>query len=234
MKYETIEELTKALSLQRSVAEKVQNELGRIIMNGRSSFILDASGNPSESSLARVDQEVQGLLEKYLQAPSLLESAALSDLAENSFQGGSFAVAIILGASILSPLAQMVPVLAGASKPLFQFILSEASSPEGTNLKSLQEQSLKNIALKAVDQQTGAEILDAKAHYAVESQVSALVELALEMNLHNKYILKNEDTFTITPLGTRVLAHMVALDSWMKDISEAQATLRNMDTHKLV
>lgn len=228
MKYETIEELRKALSEQKKAAEKVQAELSGII--NRANFILGPDGAPTQESMLRIDNQITGLLNRYLQAPSLLEQDALHNLSENSTPGASFSVAILLGASVFSPLSQMVPMMANTVKPLFQYILTRMSDEGGASAADLMEESIKSINVRASDQTTGAQILDPERQFAVAEQVSALVGIALDMSIHQKFSTAEEGVSTITPLGSRVLAHMVALDTWMKDISEAQKILRESNT----
>jgi hypothetical protein len=179
-----------------------------------------------------LEDQIKLLANKYLVSPSLLEASQLHGLGENSIQGASFSVMVILSLSILNPLAQAYPVLGKVTMLAFVDTLSQISE-EGRTLNYLFENLRPKLNIRAKDGATGVDVLNAEEDYNIQAYIKEFLGMMLFMSANSGYLdlPETEDGLvTLTETGSRLVAHMTSVQQWMNDVNEAMVRLKPVES----
>jgi hypothetical protein len=227
-KFETVEELQKTLSLQKSSVERAIDDLDKI--RRAHPPLLGLDGNPMPESIKVIEDHIRVLIDKYLQAPTVIEAQQpqLKGLVENSIQGASFSVMLLMNLTILQPLAHTFPILGKVTVLALADTLSQLSE-EGKSVAILYDNLRPKLNIEAKDEKSGVKILNVEEKFDVTGYVKNFLATMLMMSASAGYLdLPEEENglITLTPNGQRLLAHFTSVQHWMNSVQEASVALK--------
>ena len=212
-----VEDLRKLLFLQKSIGQRVKNELTTIYNDG---LIASAS---DDSTLEAIIEAGRVLLERYAKYPTLSEFEAIPSLAHGTKWGATFGVGIIVGELVLRQAQIRHPALVSTIRPLYMLLLGEFVDPQSTYLI---EPLLKAISIKVK-----ADMDEEAQREALKDTIQQLVKTFIIFSVRYG-IIKGGDGdggFRITPNGKRVFMHMIDSERVIKDIVEFHKKLQEQN-----
>ncbi len=198
------EDLKKILFIQKTVTEQAKNEMLAVATDG----IQDP-----KTAKAFIAEE-RKLLEKYANYPTLTEFAESPDLTNGAKWGATFGVTILVGGLIIKEVETRLPHMKPVLRHMVMLLLKELHKPEHRYLIEPLENNLKmNSKSMAQGQQS-----------AVKRQiVMELADVIIGVGARYGLMTKKDGTVMITPVGRRVLFHMVDAQRFIDEMSKAHA-----------
>lgn len=196
------EDLKKILFIQKTVTEQAKNEMLAVATDG----IQDP-----KTAKAFIAEE-RKLLEKYANYPTLTEFADSPDLTNGAKWGATFGVTILVGGLIIKEVETRLPHMKPVLRHMVMLLLKELHKPEHRYLIEPLEQNLKINSKSMAEGQRSA----------VKRQiVMELADVIIGVGSRYGLMTKKDGTVMITPVGRRVLFHMVDAQRFIDEMSKA-------------
>jgi hypothetical protein len=208
-----IDELKKILFIQKSVTQTAVNEMTELL-----------SDEGEMRSAKIVNDAERMLIDKYASYPTLSEFAVSPNLANASKWGATFGVAVLVGSLILEEIKEMQPHFEPVLRHMFVLLLKEMAQPQHAYLIEPLEKAL-IVKMKAED---GGEITEEERKAFVRRIVTQLTEAIVIVGIEYGIIQTKTDGFTITPLGRRVLLHMLDAQRFVDEMTEAHKRFQSV------
>ena len=163
------------------------------------------------------------LLTKYANYPSLSEFSARPELTNASKWGATFGVTLLVGELIIEQVKHLHPEFGTVMRQLLILLLSELEHPQHDYLVEPLE---KAIHLKLTNPD-GTEIPEEKRAQQIRSIMKKLVESIAIVGTGYGIIETEEEGLSITPLGKRVLLHLMDASEFVEDMTKAHANFQS-------
>ena len=208
----------KVLFLQKTITTQAKNEL--LAVAGDRSIEPDV--DPLKEAKRFVLEETK-VLEKYAKHPTLTEFQLMPNSYDGYKWGATFGVTLLVGELIFEQLKGAHPHFGPIARRLFVLFLEELDNPQHEYLIEPLEKHLRY----KVTSDTGASISAAKQKAFVRELVNQFAETMVIL-CHSYGLVKvKKGGVLITPLGKRVLLHLVDASKWIEDMTVAHTKFQN-------
>lgn len=209
----TLDELKKVLFLQKTITSQAKNELLAVAS--------DKVFNPEnlEEGAELFIEKERVLLKKYANYPTFSEFSASPAIYNGYKWGATFGVTLLVGELIFEQLKSSHPHFGAVIRPLFVLLLSELENPQHEYLIEPLE---KHLRFK-VTNESGAPVPMAKQKTYVRDLVNQLADTMVALCDSYGLVKVKKGGVTITPLGKRVLLHLVDASKFVEDMTKAHA-----------
>jgi len=194
MQIRSVEELKKVLFIQKNVTQQAMAEMVALMQDG-----VAAPRRPEDFF-----DDARKLLEKYASYPTLAEFADDPQLMNLTKWGATFGVSALVGGMILEQVGRVMPRFAPVMRQMFVILLSEMAKPQHAYLVEALEK-----ALRVTPTEAGAGMTAEDARVLIRSYAQHLAEAFVAVSVYFGLIRTAKDGIAITPVGRRVLLHMV-------------------------
>jgi hypothetical protein len=217
----TVEELNRALLLQRTTAHKITQEIDDLIKG-----IATQENQDDDEYLASMLMEREGeLLRKYAALPTLIEyerSPHLKDVMESA---GTFAVTTIIGEVILANVRSLSDAFVRAHRALLLVVLNEISKPVSED-GDLVDTILRSMKFEFDERsQSMSEAQRTKGLRSAVAPVAEAIVLVLQQYRMIE-VPEGAQGYVITPHGQRVLLHLFAAQTFVEAVTRAHGALQ--------
>ncbi len=210
VKLTTLEDLKKLLSLQKTITSQAKNEL------------LAAINNLHVDQVKTIDQvkafmeEEKKILVKYAKYPTLTEYQLVPSNYSGSKWGATFGVTLLVGELIFTQLKEAHPHFGHVTKSLFIILMNELEHPQHEYLIEALEKSLK---VKVTTE--GSELTAKKSKEYVRGIINDFVDTTVALCEAYDIIKVKKGGVVITPLGKRILLHLMDANKFVEEMTEA-------------
>ena len=205
-----LDDLKKVLFLQKTIITQAKNELMSVISGTDPSLIGEAK--------KFLDQE-KAILDKYAKYPTLTEFQLMPSSFDGYKWGATFGVTLLVGELIFEQLKSSHPHFGGVIRPLFVLLLSELEDPQHEYLIEPLE---KHLRFKITTENGEAVPLKKQKAY-VRDLVSQLADTMVALCESYGIVKVKKGGVAITPLGKRVLLHLLDASKFVEDMTTAHA-----------
>jgi len=231
---QTIEDLNKVLFIQKVITRRAKDELYAIIKDA------DMTAPFEDKEVDNLMKREGELLQKYANYPTMSEFNAMPNLAAGTKWGATFGLALLVNELVLEQVKRVGPegtpvipeVFAPVLRPMYMILLAELDNPTHNYLIEPLEKALQ-ITLTT---KTGAEVPPAERDAFVHRMVTNLVEAMLHVSSVHKIVVYHDEGgtsgYAITPLGKRVLLHLMDVQQVIALMHEAYIRLRDSNAVK--
>jgi len=210
-----LDELKKVLFLQKTIITQAKNEL----LATAGDFVEDAiRENPIKEGKLFIERE-KVLLKKYVDYPTLSEFVAVPSMYDGYKWGATFGVTLLVGELIFEHLRSSYPHFSPVIRQLFVLFLSELDNPQHEYLIDPLERHLRF----RVTDETGGAVPVEKQKAFVRDLVNQLVEAMVALCESYGIVKVKKGGVAITPVGKRVLLHLVDASKFVEDMTKAHA-----------
>ena len=203
----TVEDLKKVLFVQRMITRQAKEELLAV-----ASDVELIQAEDSDKKAVAFMAEERKLLEKYANGPTLTEFNLIPNLAGGTHFGATFGTTLLVGELIL----EQVKVLQGEFEPLlrrlYMILLMELDRPQHRYLVEPLEKALKFKVNRPDGAPVPLEEQEAHAKRLVYRLVETFLVISTEYGIVETQTSKG---FIITPLGRRVLLHLLDAEKFI-------------------
>jgi hypothetical protein len=210
----TVEDLKKVLSVQRMITCQAKRELLAVASDAE---LLQDPTNLDKKAAAFMAEE-RLLLEKYANNPTLTEFNLIPNLAGGTHFGATFGVTLLVGELILEQVKSMAPKFESVLRRLFLVLLMELDSPKHSYLVEPLEKALTFKITKPDGSPVPPEERQSYVKRMVHNLAESFILVSVEYGLVEA---KATDGFSITPLGKRVLLHLLDADKFVDLLVDA-------------
>lgn len=159
------------------------------------------------------------LLEKYANYPTLTEFKVMPHLHDGAKWGATFGVTLLVGELVFEKVKQLHPHFAPVIRQMFVVLLSELENPSPEN-ETLLDPLEKALRFK-VTTEDGGEVAEDRQRAFIRNLVHGLVESFVIVGVEYGIILAQEAGYSITPLGKRVLLHLLDAAKFIDEMTKA-------------
>jgi hypothetical protein len=209
-----LDDLKKVLFLQKTITAQAKNELLAVI----SSKPFDPGGNVLEQAQVFMEEEKK-LLTKYAQYPTLTEYQLLPNSYDGFKWGATFGVTLLVGEFIFEQLKMAHPHFTPVVRQLFVLFLSELDNPQHEYLIDPLEKSVKLFKIT----EEGKEVSPEKQKVIKRNLVNQFVETTVTLSEGYGIVKVKKGGVVITPLGKRLLLHLVDAAKFIEDMTQAHS-----------
>jgi len=207
-----LDDLKKVLFLQKTIITRAKNELMAVISD--SSLEEDPL-----SSANRFLAEEKKLLEKYAKYPTLTEFQLMPNSYDGYKWGATFGVTLLIGELIFEHLRSAHQHFGPAIRQLFVLLLSELDHPQHEYLIEPLE---KHLRFRVTDE-AGEAVSEERQKAFVRDFVNQLANTMVALCEGYGLVKVRKGGVSITPLGKRVLLHLVDASKFVEDMTKAHA-----------
>jgi hypothetical protein len=201
-----MDELKKILFIQRTVTNRAKSEM--IALMG------DGEVNPAEFFA-----DAKRLLEKYALYPTLTEARDNPALTNVMKWGATFGVTALTGGLILEEVKHMQPHFESVLRQMFVLLLTEMAQPQHKYLVEPLEKAMKIRVTTDGNKDVSPEQAASFIRQVVQDLVQAYVIVGVQYGI----VTAKDAHISITPLGRRVLLHMVDGDRFVTEMGRVHA-----------
>jgi hypothetical protein len=210
-----LEELKKVLFLQKTIITQAKNEL----LATAGDFVEDEiQDNPIKEGKLFMERE-KALLKKYVDYPTLSEFVATPSMYDGYKWGATFGVTLLVGELIFEQLKSAHPHFSPVIRQLFVLFLTELEHPQHEYLIEPLE---KHLRFKITDETGGAVPADRQKAF-VRDLVNQLADTIVALGESYGLIKVKKGGVAITPVGKRVLLHLLDASKFVEDMTKAHA-----------
>lgn len=214
-----LDELKKLLFLQKTITSRAKNEL--LAVAGDKT--IEPEGDLEEQAEYFIGEESK-LLEKYSKYPTFSEFAVSPALYDGIKWGATFGVTLLVGELIFEQLriahSHFTPVI----RQLFTLLLSELDHPQHAYLIEPLE---KHLRFK-VTTEGGEEVSQQQQQVFVRGLVNKFVETTVALSESYGIVEVKEGGVVITPIGKRVLLHLLDASKFVEEMTKAHAKFQSI------
>jgi hypothetical protein len=198
----TPQELQKVLFIQQSVTQAAKNEMLALVIDAREpqKFLRDA----------------KVLLKKYAEYPTLTEFAASPKLTNVYKWGATFGVTAVVGAFIIEECKTLHPKAAPALRRMLLLLLKELDQPRHKDFIAFLWGELRMGFAKASIPET------VQMHRDLSNALESMVAMGAALGL----MTRNGNKTSLTPVGKRILMHLVDTARFIDEMTKAHAKLQ--------
>jgi hypothetical protein len=218
----SLDDLKKVLFLQKSITTKAKNELVAVAGDGS----LEPDADPSVEA-ARFLAEERKILEKYAKYPTLTEFQLMPNSYDGYKWGATFGVTLLVGELIFEQLKTSHPHFGPVIRQLVVLFLSELDHPQHEYLIEPLEKHLRY----KVTSELGTEVPEAQQKAFVRDLVNQFADTLVALCDSYGIVKVKKGGVVITPLGKRVLLHLIDAAKWVEDMTTAHAKFQNSKPH---
>jgi hypothetical protein len=212
----SVEDMNRVLFLQRTITQRTRNEM----MQAANSVI---NGLQDEMTALKVMEVGISLIKKYAENPTLTEFVLQPNMADGARWGATFGVAILVSDLIVEHAKIALPHFAPVMRDVLITILKELENPKCIDLV---EPVQKALRMSVKNEDGGALSNEEREHY-VHILVHDLVETLTALS--ERYgLMVCTDSIKITPVGGRVLLHLLDAVLFVEEVSNAHKTLQKV------
>jgi hypothetical protein len=208
-----LDDLKKVLFLQKTIITQAKNELMAVISDSSLE-----EGDPL-SSANRFLVEEKKILEKYAKYPTLTEFQLMPNSYDGYKWGATFGVTLLVGELIFEQLKSAHPHFSPVIRQLFVLFLTELEHPQHEYLIEPLE---KHLRFKITDETGGAVPADRQKAF-VRDLVNQLADTIVALGESYGLIKVKKGGVAITPVGKRVLLHLLDASKFVEDMTKAHA-----------
>jgi hypothetical protein len=208
----SLDDLKKVLFLQKTITTRAKNELLAVAGDG----VLEPGADLLEEA-NRFLVEEKKILDKYAKYPTLTEFQLMPNSYDGYKWGATFGVTLLVGELIFEQLKSSHPHFGPVIRHLFVLFLSELDHPQHEYLIEPLEKHLRY----KVTSELGDEIPVDKQKAYVRDLVSQLTDTMVALCESYGIVKAKKGGIVITPLGKRVLLHLVDAAKWVEDMTTA-------------
>jgi len=219
----TLEDLNKILFIQKIITRRAKDELFAIIKDADMTNPLD------DTKINEFMDKESSLLAKYAKYPTMTEYNLMPNLAAGTKWGATFGVTLLVQDLILEHVKikgqeSFYPVF----RPMYMILLAELDNPTHNYLVEPLEKAL-HITLT---QRSGEAVPGKDQAIFIRKMVSQFVEMMLHVSMMHNLVEFRQDSdssagYAITPLGKRILLHLMDAHKVVHLMSEAYQRLRD-------
>jgi hypothetical protein len=214
----TVEDLKKVLFMQRLVTGQAKKELLAVASDA------ELAADPiSEKKATAFMTEERKILEKYANNPTLTEFNLIPNLRGGTKWGATFGVTLLVGELILEQVKAMQGVFEPVMRRMFLILLMEMDKPQHGYLVEPLEKAMKIRVTKPDGGPVPFEEQEAYRKRLVHRLVESFIIVGIEYGLFES----NTDGFSMTPLGKRVLLHLLDAEKFVSLLLEAHQKFQN-------
>jgi len=213
-----LDELKKVLFLQKTITSQAKNELLAVA----SDKMLNPD-NLEEGAELFIEKE-KVLLQKYVNYPTFSEFAASPAMYDGYKWGATFGVTLLVGELIFEQLRISHPHFGPVIRQLFILLLSELDHPQHAYLIEPLE---KHLRFK-VTTEGGEEVSQQQQHAFVRDLVNKFVETTVAVSDGYGIVEARPGGVAITPLGKRVLLHLVDASKFVEEMTKAHTKFQSI------
>ena len=210
---ESVDDLKRVLFMQKTIAQTVRREM-KELMSTKELMEGKVTG-PEE--VKRVISAQAKLLGKYASYPTLSEFAFHPDLAGASKWGATFGVAIMTRILVVDQVKAMLPQFSAVARNMYRIILQELDNPTHEYLIEPLEKALK----VSVTTEDGGVAPVEESKEMTRKLIYQLAEACIVVSMQYGLVGGQPGGFVITPLGRRVLLHLIDADVFLDQLTEA-------------
>jgi hypothetical protein len=207
------DELKKVLFLQKTITAQAKNELLAAISITR----FDPNQDALEQA-RRFMAEEKKVLTKYAKYPTLTEYHFSPNCYDGSKWGATFGVTLLVGELIFEQLKSAHPPFSNISRQLFLLLMNELDNPQHEYLI----EPLEN-ALRFKVTSNGTKVTKDKQKQFARGLINQFVDTAITLCSGYGLIKAKKGGVAITPLGKRVLLHLVDASKFIEDMTAAHS-----------
>lgn len=214
-----VDDLKKVLFLQKTITSRAKNEL--LAVAGDKS--LEPDGDLEEQAEYFIEEEGK-LLDRYAKYPTLTEFQLMPHLYDGTKGGATFGVTLLVGELIFEQLRISHPHFGPVIRQLFILLLSELDHPQHAYLIEPLE---KHLRFK-VTTEGGEEVSQQQQHAFVRDLVNKFVETTVAVSDGYGIVEARPGGVAITPLGKRVLLHLVDASKFVEEMTKAHTKFQSI------
>jgi hypothetical protein len=216
----TVEDLHRAIQLQRTVSRNVTQEIDELIKG----VSTEENQHDDEYHARIMMQREQELLIKYAHKPTLIEHERFPALRLGEPAGATFGVATVMGEVMLANVRALTPVFPRAHRTLFFVMLNEISKPNSDD-GDLIDTFMRAMTIELKDQDWS--VTEQERKRLLRAMITPLAEAMVMVALQYGMIDQVRDGgYVITSVGARVLLHLFSAQKFIEAISEAHTRLQ--------
>lgn len=205
-----LDDLKKILFLQKTITAQAKNELIAAISDNTLE-----SGDVLEQAQTFVKEE-RKVLAKYAAYPTLTEYQLMPNSYDGYKWGATFGVTLLVGELIFEQLKTAHPHFTPVIRQLFILFLSELDNPQHEYLIEPLEKALR---FKVTSD--GEEIAMDKQKSYMRGLVNQFAETIVSLGDGYGFVKMKTGGVAITPLGRRLLLHLVDASKFVEDMTAA-------------
>lgn len=207
-----VEELKKVLFLQRTISQRAKNELFETALE-------DEAGNLPECIEKR-----KLLLEKYAKYPTLAEFAYNPGMGDRTKWGATFGVTVLVGELIIEQIKHMHIHFKPVVRQMYVLLLNELDNPQHEYLV----EPLENALRMEVTDESGGAVSEKQRKQCIRGLVHELVDDFIIISVEYGLVEAKECGFVITPVGRRVLLHLLDAIRFIEEMTTAHARFQRV------
>ena len=222
VKIDTLEDLKKALFLQKQMTRRAHDELQTVAGDN----ILDGDPNPDPETVKKFMKDEADLLKTYAFRLTLTEWAMGGIEAGNTAQwGATFGVALLVGELILSQVNSMHPGYGSAVKGLFVNLLTLENRLRlnGEDISEINSLIMNFNVTKADGTPIESDATKATIRKGLQEVLHTIIATGIEYGLFEE----TETGHQITKTGHRVMLHMHDIQKFVDTLAAAHARFQN-------
>lgn len=210
----TLEDLKRVLYVQKIIAQECRREM----MACASSQELATGKVSGPEELRRIIKAQTALLEKYSKYPTFSEFAFHPVLGAATKWGSTFGVAIMVKALIVDQIRTAMPQFASFMRSIYLTIIKELNDPQHEYLIEPLEAAIKFRVTMGED---GEEINDERSKMLTRKLLYQVTESLVMVSAQYGIVEQTPYGFGITPMGRRILLHMIDADIFLNELVAA-------------
>jgi hypothetical protein len=216
----TVEDMHRVIQLQRTTTRSVTQEIDEIAMSVTTQDNQNDDEYLAEAMMARERE----LLEKYSNLATLIEHERYPGLRGGMQAGATFGVTTIIGEVLLANIRVLCPAFARAHRSLIFIMLNEISKPSSDD-NDLVDTFMRSMAIEL--KKDDWEITAQERQRLLRAMMTPLAEAMVRVSIKYGLIESIDDEgYTITSLGTRVMLHLYSAQKFIEAIAEAHTRLQ--------
>ncbi len=214
-----VEDLKKVLLRQKLCTRQAAEELAKIASNEN---LQEVEGEPEEKQKEKVFTIIRAeqiLLEKYAMYPTMTEFNAMPNTPDLAIKwGATFGVALLVGELIIEQVRQLQGTFEQALRTLYLVLLCELNDPKSEYMIESLEKAVR-IEMK---DKSGVPLPPDRQIAFKHKLLRQLVEAFCLVSVSYGVMGAHEgEAYSLTPLGRRVMMHLIDAQKYINIISEA-------------
>jgi hypothetical protein len=206
-----LDDLKKVLFLQKTITQQAKNELLAIGENS-----MDSGDVTEQVRIFMAEQ--RKVLDKYAKYPTLTEFQLMPNSYDGYKWGATFGVTLLVGELIFEQLKSAHPHFGPIIRQLFILFLSELDNPQHEYLIEPLEKAAR-LRLTS----NGEDLSQEKQDAYKRGLLNQFAETVVSLGEGYGYLKSKPGGVVITPLGRRVLLHLVDASRFIEDMTAAHS-----------